>query len=284
MNESKLSELLEQAGERTAVNPPPIDAMRSGATRRRRRRTAVWSAAGTAVAVAAVIGGSTALTNNGASPLEQPPVAGRTPTATVPDDVRLVGVGHTAVAVPKDWATNQLRCGTPTKNTVIVDPGPQGYCFLQQAAGIVSVQIGSKPAVEFKADETFQLNGVEAQRQRTVCTASDADRPTTCAGAVLIPSRNVWVRAVSSADAEAVGKALEQIWFIQDATGVPGFQSLDLDTSKADYAQELGKVGLQAEFATKQEPGVPKGSVIAVSPRPGTMVPNGSTVTVTLAG
>ncbi|MFB6721985.1 PASTA domain-containing protein [Kribbella sp. NPDC056345] len=280
MNESKLSELLEQAGERTAVNPPPIDAMRSGATRRRRRRTAVWSAAGTAVAVAAVIGASTALTNNGATPLEQPPVA----ASPVPENLRLVGVGHTAIAVPKSWGTNQLKCGTPTKNTVIVDPGPQGYCFLAQAAGIVSVRIGTKPAVEFRADETFQLNGVEAQRQRTVCTAWDADRPTTCTGAVLIPSRNVWIRAVSSAGDEAVGNALEQIWFVKDSIGVPGFRSLDLETSTDKYLAELRAAGFEWTIKTKVEPGAPKGSVLAVSPAPGTMVPNGSTLTLTLAG
>ncbi|MFC9689786.1 PASTA domain-containing protein [Kribbella sp. NPDC056951] len=282
MNESKLSELLEQAGERTAVNPPPIDAMRSGATRRRRRRTAVWSAAGTAVAVAAVIGGSTALTNNGASPLEQPPVAGGTPTATVPDNVRLVGVGHTAVAVPKDWATNQLKCGTPTKNTVIVDPGAQGYCLPPYPAGVESVQIGSKPASEFKADETFEVEGVQAQRQRTVCVKRN--KVPVCTGAVLIPSRNIWIQAESSTGEAEVGKALEQIWFVQDATGVPGFQTLELETSQAKYLAALKDYGLVPTIVSKPAPGVPKGAVTAVSPTPGTMVPNGSTVTVTVVG
>ncbi|GAB3946605.1 hypothetical protein GCM10029976_074420 [Kribbella albertanoniae] len=282
MNESKLSELLEQAGERTPVSPPPIDAMRSGATRRRRRRTAVWSAAGTALAVAAVIGASTMLTNNGTSPLEQPPVAAATPTAVVPEGLRLVGVGHTAIAVPKDWPPNQLKCGSPSKDTVIVDPGPQPACFTPLPDGVESVQIDSKPAFEFKAEQTFELHGVQAQRQRTVCKTRETGNPV-CAGAVLIPSRNVWIRAESSTSAAEVDKLLGQIWFVQDAIGVPGFRSLDPETSTDKYLAVLRSAGFKGKVVTKADPGMPKGSLLAVSPAPGTMLPNGSPVTVTVA-
>ncbi|MET7277506.1 PASTA domain-containing protein [Kribbella sp. NPDC005582] len=276
MNEAKLTELLEHAGERTAVSPPPIDAMRSGATRRRRRRTAVWSAAGTALAVAAVIGASTVLTNNDAIPLPQPPVAAN----PVPEGMRLVGLGHAAIAVPKEWPTNKLKCGTPTAATVIVDPGPQGYCYLKRGS-VDSVEIAPMPMNPEKPGSTIEVkpngtvDGVPAYREAVSFTNT-----TLCGESVQIPSLKVWMTVYASKECPPGN----QIRILPDLTGVPGFRSLDLETSQAKYVAALKGYGLVATVVSKPASGVPKGSVTAVSPAPGTMVPNGSTVTVTVAG
>ncbi len=277
MNEAKLSELLEQAGERTAVSPPPIDAMRSGATRRRRRRTAVWSAAGTALAVAAVIGASTALTNNDAIPPQQPPVAAN----PVPEGMRLVGLGHVAIAVPKEWETNKTKCGTPMVDSVIVDPGSVPYCFVKRPEGVDSVEIGPLP--EKPAKPNAEIDGVPVARQSLGCTLV-GNAPNFCSASVQFPSLGFTVTAASYDKAMKPERFLEKIRMLPDLTGVPGFRSQDLETSQAKYAAALKRYGLVPTVVSKKAPGVPKGWVTAVSPAPGTMVPNGSTVTVTIAG
>ncbi|MFI5730595.1 PASTA domain-containing protein [Kribbella sp. NPDC051587] len=281
MNEAKLTELLERAGDRTAVNPPPIDAMRSGAARIRRRRTAVWSAAGTALAVAAVIGGSTALTNNTTTVVPQPPVAGN----PVPEGMRLVGLGHVAIAVPKTWATNKLHCGTPTVDSVIVDPGPQGYCLVPRAAGVESIELGPLPADP--AEPNAEIDGVPVAKQPEACTlvgSLTGQKVNFCSASVQIPSLKLTITAAVQGEGMEPTQMLERVFVVPDLTGVPGFQTLDLETSQAKYLAALKADGLVPEIVSKPAPGVPKGSVTAVSPVAGTMVPNGSTVTVTVAG
>ncbi|TDD59774.1 PASTA domain-containing protein [Kribbella antibiotica] len=286
MNEAKLTELLEQVGDRTAVSPPPIDAMRSGATRRRRRRTAIWSAAGTAVAVAAVIGGSTVLTNNETTPFPQPPVAAN----PVPEGMRLVGLGHAAIAVPQDWPTNKLKCGTPTAATVIVDVGPQALCALPRG-NVESIEIARMPVNPEKPGSTIEvkpngtIDGVPAYRESVALT----DAPL-CGESVKIPSQKLWITAYAK-DCEALDQMLDQFRIVDDQTGIPGFQNLELEflgqgleTPQAMYEASLKAYGLVPTVVSKPAAGAPKGAVIEVSPVPGTMVPNGSTVTVTVAG
>lgn len=98
---------------------------RAGAARRRRRRAAALSAVGMAAAVVAV--GGTMVLVGGPNPA--PPVASTPP---VPAATRLVGIGHAAIAVPTQWAANQLGCGTPLKDTVIIDAGPQNLCLVDR--------------------------------------------------------------------------------------------------------------------------------------------------------
>lgn len=248
MNEHKLSELLERAADRTPVNPPPVAAMRTGATRRRRRRTALWSVGGTAVAVAAVIGGSTLL-GPGAKPIDQPPVAAPPPAAApVPAGMRLVGVGNAAVAVPKTWGTNKLRCGTPEVDTVVVDVGAQPMCAIARRPGVESIDLGAEPRFDFKATETIEIDGVAAQREKTTCVTTNPG--TVCAGSVLIPSLKAWFRAESSTSAAEVDRILEQIRVVPDQVGVPGFQALNLGAKPAEaYQNELKRLGLVARSA-----------------------------------
>jgi hypothetical protein len=281
MNEAQLTELLERAGEQTAVSPPPIDAMRAGATRRRRRRTAVFSAAGTALAVAGVIGGTTALTTGPPAP-----VASTTPS-TKPVATRTVAIGAVTVTVPADWGTNEIKCGmTPERDTVIIDPSRVVlYCLAPRPDNVESVWLARKPAVDFHADSAVTVGGLPAQRQTTRCKV--ADEPffnSECTGAVWIPTAEVWVQAESSGDAAEVDRLLKQIHLAIDSLGVPGFRSAEIDGSATKYTAELKRAGFKWRIATKQDTGVRKGSVIAVSPAVGTLLDQGATVTVTVAG
>jgi len=114
MTDHDLTDLLDRLGERTPVGAPPTEAMLGDAVRLRRRRTA-WVAVGAAAAVAVVAGGLAAVTR-GSDPGGEPdgPAVSEPTTFVPPEGTRIVGIGHTVVTVPRGWATNGWRCGTPT--------------------------------------------------------------------------------------------------------------------------------------------------------------------------
>lgn len=277
MTDSKLTELLERAADRTEVGPPPLDALYAGASRRRRRRTVAVSLT-TAAAVVAVVGGTTVLMpsrHDKPAPVTSPP----------PVAMRLVGVGHAAIAVPVTWGTNQTRCSTPQKDTVILDdPVIKPLCGAPSRKGVDSVLLtyGRPSSFGFRADESFEIDGVPAQRERTSCQVGSDPQDIGCSGSVAIPSLRVWFHADSSSAAE-VDRILARIEIVPDRTGVPSYRSLR-DYRGSAYAEVLREVGLTPTFATTKSPNyrVP-GYVVAVSPAPGTMLKPGATVTVTVA-
>jgi len=239
-----------------------------------------------AVAVAAVVGGSTLLTWRG------PTTAVTSPTPA-PAAMRMVGFGHAAIAVPADWPTNKSQCGTPKQDTVqIDDPSAMLFCAAFRPAGVESVELyyGS-PWADFRADETFQIDGVRAERQRTTCSGTnypEAKADTTiCDGTVSIPSLKVWFRAESSTSAAEVDRMLARIAVVADRTGVPSYEALRVDLhgpTETTYAAVLRQVGLKSRLLTVRSPNYPAGQVLKVSPAPGTMLKPGAIVTVTVAG
>lgn len=273
MNESKLTELLEQAGERTTVGPPPIEAMRAGATRRRRRRTAAISLAAAAAVVVAV-GGTALLTAPGTSPEEtKPPVASQ-----APERLRLVGIGHLAIAVPQEWGTNQVRCGTPQRDTVIINGGDGALCLPPRPSGVESVWLRTKPEKwypKFSADEIFEIDGVRAERQRTTCTKTG---DLLCSGMVFVPSLSVWFHVESSTSAAEVDRVLQRIMVVPDLVGVPASELLD----KQAYTDLLIAQGLRPEPKIVKVSQNTLEQIIEVSPAAGTMVKPGSKVTFTV--
>jgi len=286
MIEAKLTELLERTGEHVDVGPPPLDAMRAGAARRRRRRTVAWSSVSVA-SVLAVIGGTTLLTQGSSGVDPQPPVTSRSP-GVVPGETRLVGLGHAAIAVPKAWGTNQVICGTPRTDTVLVDFGITTLCLGLPRAGVESVEVvRGKPKTDFHVDESTEIDGVPAQRQRTTCSQGPINKVTVCSGTVFIPSLDVSFQATSSTSAEEVGRILARIVIVPDLVGVPGYRTIDRNGHQPqgpDYAELLKEAGLKAEFRTRMSPGYPAGMIFSGSPAPGTMVAPGTPVTITVAG
>jgi hypothetical protein len=247
--------------------------------RRRRIRSRRFAVGGVALTAAAVIAATTwaARLSGG-----HPPAA---TTPPVPAATRLVGTGHAAIAVPKPWATNQLRCGTPQKDTVIIDAGPQNLCLVDRPKGVESVMVRSGKPIDFHAHETFQIDGVRAERQRTTCTVNSLNRVTVCSGTVFIPSLNASFRAESSTSPGEVDRILARITIIPDKVGVP--EPLFSESNPAarfgeQYADRLTALGLKPNIQTRKSPGSIPGNILAVSPSPGTMLTPGATVTVTV--
>jgi hypothetical protein len=296
MNESQLTELLEQAGDRTTVGPPPIDAMRAGAARRRRRRTAVISLAA-AVSVVAAVGGTALLVAPDSQKVPAatnlpPTSSSSSPTTGVEVGTRLVGLGHVAITVPQNWGTNQARCGTPTSDTVLVNAWFVQLCLVPRPDGVESIELGEGepgPAFKFhfRAEELFEIDGVQAQRQRTTCTAGNPGGPPDCVGIVFLPSTGVWFRAESSTSAAEVDRILDRIVVLPSRVGVPeyaGAMSKGDGSSGQKYAGKLRALGLRVETKTAKAPGYTPGELLKVAPFPGTMLPDGATVTITVVG
>ncbi|WP_371405029.1 PASTA domain-containing protein [Kribbella sp. NBC_00662] len=205
--------------------------------------------------------------------------------------MRMVGFGHATITVPADWPTNRSQCGTPKQDTVLIDDPSAGlFCGAFRPAEVESVELYyGRPRAEFRADETFEIGGVRAERQRTTCSISNYPKAntTTCGGTVSIPSLKVWFRAESSTSAAEVDRMLSRIAIVPDRTGVPSFQALrvDLNGPKGTaYAGVLRQLGLKTQFHTVKSPSYPAGLVLKVSPAPGTMLKPGAIVTVTVTG
>ncbi|NIK56619.1 PASTA domain-containing protein [Kribbella shirazensis] len=292
MIEPKLTELLEDTADRTPVGPPPLIALRAGAARRRRRRTAGLTAV-TVAAVGAVIAGTNLL----ASPTSTAPVTSPTPVPTtpttpttaapVPFTTRLVGFGRAAIAIPASWPTNKSSCGTPQLDTVQIDDPTRGlFCMSYRPDAVESVELTGTPSIEFRADKTVVIDGVEAQRQRTKCL--DGWQGTrVCVGAVGIPSLKVWFYAESSTSAEEVDRILSRIQILRGRAGVPSYWSVRGSTPGSparSYEPLLLAAGLAVQYKAVKSPSYADGTILGVSPAVGTLLPVGSTVTVTVAG
>jgi len=281
-----LTDLLERTAAQTPVGEPPLDALYAGATRRRRRRT-VGLTALTAVAVGAAIAGPTLLTSTTPNAPVTSPTPAPTTAAPVPPAMRLVAFGHAAIAVPAAWPTNKSRCGTPQEDTVqIDDPTAAQFCQSHRPKGVESVQLtGAPPSLDYHADEAIVIDGVPAQRQRTSCR--DGWQGTrVCSGAVGIPSLKVWFNAESSTSAAEVDRILDRIQILRDRSGVPSYSSLGgppFNPIAKNYGPLLLAAELKALYKWVTAPGYPSGTILGVSPAVGTLLPVGTTVTVTIA-
>lgn len=288
MTENNLTELLELAASRVQVGPAPVTAMVAQARRMRRRRTVAFGAA-IGAAVVAVAGTASAFWPVGES--STPPSLAASPEADLaPPGMRLVGLGHAAVAVPETWSTNVTRCGVPEEHTVVIDVGVEQACRAPHPANVDSIEVAQgEPRFDFTADETVQINDVQAQRQTTACRPDGFnERVSVCAGAIYIPSMDVSFRAESSTSATEVDRILDRVQIIPDRVGVPGYRVINsdlLDQGKAGqmYIEALRDAGLVPQVRTERASGIDPGYVLDATPGPGTMLQPGDVVTVTVA-
>lgn len=294
MTEPDLANLLERSAERIPIGAPPLSEMLVAAGRLRRRRSTTRAAVA-AAAVVAVVGGTALAADQGSDPggaLDgptgtQPPdrqPADSQHAEPIPAGTRLVGVGHSAIAVPEDWATNALRCGTATEPTVVADVTVSRTCgwFSPEVFDNVWVEQGVNRNM-FSPSEDFEIDGVAARRDETTCTAY-SDRVRQCSGTVFVPSANASYRA-QAATKQRVEEILSWLRVVPDQVGVPGFGPANMDYQDDDagehYRAELESAGLQVEVITEPRPGFNPGYVLGVRPGPGTMVDPGDVITMT---
>lgn len=268
-----VSALLERAGNQVLVLAPPLDALVVEARRQRRRRRTTWLA-GAAALLLALLALDLVLGTPGQHRSEP------TDPDVAPEGMRLVGVGRSAIAVPDDWGTNRLRCGTPTHDTVVLDVGYVPACQASRPKGVESVRVdhGGRPD-GFVAAQTVSLAGDPAERTATTCFDG------TCSAAlyVLADRASYTVEAPSRTD---VDRILDGVRVMSDRVSVPGFATLAATSRGASddavYA-DLGSYGLDPRVVLRESTVYAPGTVLALRPAPGTVVQPGTDVTMVVA-
>lgn len=288
-----LTEMLERSAADVPVGPPPLTAMHRTACRR--RSYAVGLAAAAAVVVAT---GSVALWPSGEGASRDPAPAtsasdSPTPQPRVeapPAGFRWVGMGQAVIAVPEAWGTNATRCGTPTRDTVIVDEGVVETCATAYPAGTTSVHVRPRNAVDAVDTWTpIEVDGESALRSPDAASQTSGEG-VVYEAAVYLPDRDVVFEATSSVSAEAVTDVLDEITILDTLVAVPGFSPANYDgddqsKAKERYVRALLDAGLRAEVVVRPTPRASvAGFVLGAQPAPGTVVEPGSTVTVTVTG
>lgn len=275
------------------VGPPPLAALHR--TVRRRRSYAAGLAAAAAVAV--VAGGAALWPAGDVGDTREPaPAASDVPTAapepepepaddTPPPGTRWVGIGQAVIAVPDSWGTNATGCGTPTRDTVVVDQGVVPLCLLPYPSDTTSVDIRGRNAVdEIQGWTPIEVDGEAALRSPVGSARSFGGG--LHAASVYFPERDVMFAAQSSVSARAVTEVLEGITILDTLVAVPGFSPANEGEQRKageNYVQTLTEAGLRAKVVVKPSRSTP-GFVWGAFPRPGTVVEPGSTVTVTVLG
>lgn len=278
MMERELTDLLNSVADEVRVGPAPLGAVETRARGLRRRRIAGYSAA-SLVALGALVGGFTVVTQDEPNilVLEGPNDSG----------VRLVGVGHAAIAVPAAWPTMELECPGALYDSVVFDDGSATTCtpVPGPTAGVEIVRIVRGEPALVQPVEQAQINGVEVQRQVPRCNL--VGDVSTCTGAVYIPSESVTFLVTSTTDPQTVHRLLDSIRIVPDRVGVPDSQTVNVaerGNAANAYIKALEGLGLSVEVTNQWRPKYPTGWILGVSPEAGTMLAPGSMVTLTVVG
>ncbi len=290
MTDQNLSDLLDRAGERIAAGSPPLGAMIDAAAVVRRRQRTRWTGAlaavGAGAVVAVVVGGPALFPAADSRTPPQPSTQGTSPVESepIPPGTRLVGIGHVAIAVPEEWATNAIRCGTATRPTVVVDVTViEGCALLAPKVHDVVWLERAVNASMFVPDRDVEIDGVAAQTNEVTCSEL-GNGTTSCTRTVFVPSDQASFRAIAKTK-ERVDEILSWIRVVDDRVAVPGFHGVN-DSEQDDdagehYRQALQAAGLAAQVNTQFVGGGKPGLILGVSPAPGTMLEPGQTVTMT---
>jgi hypothetical protein len=113
--------------------------------------------------------------------------------------------GETAVSyegvqvfVPAGWPRNQIRCGTPVRDTVVVDPGPIDDCMLTPAPLVSYAWL--RAAADVSTDPDAQMATLPVSIGQNTAARRGEDRLSDGRTRVVlvVPSRKVVVMAVSA--------------------------------------------------------------------------------------
>lgn len=284
MDAQQLMDRLEERAAEIPVGPPPVGLMRARARRHRQGRVAVLASA---AAVAAIAAGLAWQGTGGADDGSRTPIASEGPSDPdlPPDGYQYVGVGDVVAAVPQGWTRNETNCGTPTADTVIIDPGPTCLMLVPRPADVDSLTINPVLVDVDTNGYAEAAVGDEVALRSPIRRLDDG----TFWQSVILPDANVsFVAESSSADGKAVvGDLLDHLTVLREHTTVPGFQDLGLESGSGRmvdaYVRRLQDLGLQAEVTTGKGGGLDAGTVLEVTPSVGSVVAPGDTIRVVAA-
>jgi hypothetical protein len=279
MNDNDLERLLEIAGSSVPVPPAPTRELVTAAGRRRAWRG--WT-------LAAVSSVAAAVTVIGFAALNSPPID--TPSRQLPlapvQGTRLVGIGHVFVEVPDNWGTNRTRCGTPQRDTVVIDAPVTETCYAPRPENVDSVSLDQGEPRNFQRRELIEIDGVTAEISDVKILETYPSNHVTYFRTVYFPTLNTSVSASSSGGARFVEDFIDDVRVDPSAVAVPGFMTVNLraqDQSGDRYLQVLEDAGLRVEVIHVSDARWPDGFVTSVDPSVGSLTHPGDLITVSIA-
>ena len=257
----------------------------------------------TVLAVAAVLAGALALDRWSGDPGESA-VGASTALPAAPEGMRWVGMDDVVVAVPDWWSTGETQCGAPVEDTVYFDAAAVYDC--EDPADPATVREVSALAVfdgtccygEWKLRTMEPVDGSPAVDQ----AQCDDWFEGVCRRLFALPGTDVMFAVTIAEEGDGSYETIrDSVRRLPD-----GMTTVPLKVSggwtptwgaEPEAAQELGQVleraGLRVDVErVRPDEGrdaglradLPRGSLLEVSPSLGSVVEDGATVTVTLAG
>lgn len=294
MDENDLMDSLEERAGGVAVGAAPIDRMTADATRTRRRTTLLGGlAAAAVVAIGAVVVVQVLPEGDGAGggvPVAVEPG----PVDVAPDGFTYVGSGTAAIAVPSEWPRNEITCSNvPTATTYVIDVYGGLTCTMMAAfpADADAIEVKPLAQVDTSGWTPTDLEGVDALTSPMSTETPDPalSGAEVTSRSIAIPSQDIAFTVSSSIDPANVDDLLAGVTILDEHVGVPGFFDLQPVTPQDDsqldaYVARLEAAGLEVEQVEQTDRRYyDPGTVISVSPEPGTVVDAGSTVEVTVS-
>lgn len=274
--------LLHRSADGVPIAPPPMDdLMRAGRHARRRRTGAVIASTMAAVLaigglsgfvatrVAGAPGSRVGATQPTTSPLSGPAVL------PVPAGLRLIGYHGVGIAVPRSWTVSPMDCRS---DVLSVGPGcpawgPPGATRQDPTAVAFSSGPWSK-ALTDRGRPSRTSDGMTVARVETyVLMRTGAGKPV-FQGALLVTARDVAV-VVEATSRKLVDRVLDSAFAVpQGYVSIPGHPSVPA----------LHRLGLQSRIGSGYMGMYPEHTTLSSIPRPGSVVRQGSMVTLTLDG
>lgn len=251
------------------VPPVPMAQIRHDARAARRHRTIAASSAGAVLAVTAAValGAGVVLPGSDGEPPE--PAADQT---VVPAGMEVYGVGRLGIVLPEEWSLGRNECGYVEDLTVAATEDPNDCLRTRMSGG------PSWATVQFSggADVVQPASGVTPAAAR-LTTEAGCDVDSSCWVIAFFDDQSVKVEVgPASPGAETrAARLAEGIQVLEGLAGVPPLTEYGPDAA-ANYTALAERLGL--EVLVQPSAAAPN-RVDTVSPRPGTVLPDGSTIT-----
>ena len=228
------------------TQPPLEELIREGRRTKRLRGTALVMTAAASVAVVAVGGFLIAPTLSSTDSLAKDSAITTPEALSVPPGRRLVGMNGIAVEVPANWGVNEIRCGQPTRDTVVFERGqPARSCFLaSKVSSLHLATVGLRFTREFlgMARHGGAIEDVGTSRSaiaRLGCGGVLENQCPAFVGSLVVPTRDV-VMWVNSQHRLVVEDILGSARLIpQGYAAVPDLSGMD-ETAATKAAEEAG--------------------------------------------
>lgn len=294
-DDDEVGAVLRRAGDQIEVGPAPVPLLLEKGHRARRRRSVVV-VGGCVAATLAVTGGvavavglASRQPNTDASahhsvdpvtPARPTPTGSGPAGVTVPPGTRLVAFDGIGVAVPAAWSTNDAACQNAFADTVVIGENPGIDCGFYVPSGVVSsAHLVPRRVLDRRGDVLGEVAargavaGNPYVRYRTHAIACNGAQCHEFAGAVRFDDRDVaiWVESPSRQTIDAI---LGSVFILPR-----GYGAVPINATP----HLLTRLGFAVREQVQYRPRLIPGWLLRTSPEVGSIVPTGSSVTLTLS-